>query len=190
MNNILDIVGSFIVAGMVILLVITLNLNMNSTSIETIESSKVQTNTAVNSIIFDYDLYKIGYRATSNRITKADSNWIIYKSDYDNNGSLDSIEYKLGPTSDLAATTNQNDRLIYKKINTGSYLSMGVVSFLKIFYYDSVGSQISYASLSSQPNRNLIRTLKLQVTFESSDSNYAVSQGTNWTKIIRPKNLK
>ncbi|MDQ7818564.1 MAG: hypothetical protein RDU14_16180 [Melioribacteraceae bacterium] len=190
MSSILDIVGSFIIAGMIILLIITLNLNMNSISIQTIENNAVQINTATNSLIFDYDLYKIGYRVPSNRITKADSNWIIYRSDYDNNSTIDTLEYKTGATSELLMTTNPNDRLLYKKINSGNYVTMGVVSKCKIFYYDSLGGQISYASLSNQSSRDLIRTLKIEATFESPDSNYAAYHSTNWTRIFRPKNLK
>jgi len=190
MNSILDTIGSFIVAGIIMLLIIASSLNMNSASVQAIENSLVQTNAAVNSIIFDYDLYKIGYRVPSNKITLADSNRIKYKTDFDNNSTIDSIEYKIGLTDNLYYTTNPHDRIIYKKINNDSYVNMGVVSKFIFSYYDSVGTQLSYQSLSNQSNRNLIRMLKILATFESSDSNYSFDQAINWTKLIRPKNLK
>ena len=74
MSYLLDIVGSFIIAGMVVMILLAININNSASSsvilFTTIEQRKV---TDVSELI-EYDFYKIGFRITSEKISVADSN--------------------------------------------------------------------------------------------------------------------
>lgn len=190
MNTFLETAGSFIIGGMILLIIISFNLNMNTNSIENIQNAFILNNSVVNASIFDYDLYKVGFRATSNKICIADSNRLKFAADIDNNSIIDTIEYKTGTTSDMSATFNPNDQPVLRKLNGGSYYSVAVVSNLIFSYFDSLGTKIPYGYLAYQTNRDRIRTIKIEASFQSDEPSDTTYGGLNWTKTYRPKNLR
>ncbi len=190
MNSLLETIGSFIIGGLILLIVISFNINMNTNSIDNVQNAFLMNNSVVNASIFNYDMYKMGYGVSSNAITKADSNNIIFSLDIDNNSIKDSVEYKSGTIQDLSGTVNPKDKPIFRRLNGGSYKSVGVVTKLTFSYFDSVGSSISYASLTLQANRNKIRTIKIDAAFESNEPRDTTYSGLNWSTSIRPKSLR
>jgi hypothetical protein len=56
---------------------------------------------------------------------------------------MDSINYYLGPTSELSSTPNPRDRLLYRVLNNESPLAsnLGVTQF-KMVYFDALGDTI------------------------------------------------
>jgi lipopolysaccharide export LptBFGC system permease protein LptF len=191
MGYLLDIVGSFIIAGMVIMILLAVNINYSASSsailFTTIEQRKV---TDVSELI-EYDFYKLGYRIADEKIAIADSNEIKFYTDIDNNEFADSIHYYLGETTDLSYTTNPKDKPLYRKRNDQDSLSneMPVVDFY-LSYFDSIGNTLDYASLTSSAGRKLIKSIKIKITVESDemyDDHYRASE---WKKKISPKNLR
>lgn len=43
----------------------------------------------------------------------------------------------------MSATTNPNDRLLYRKIDSGTSNILSVITQINFTYYDSIGTQIS-----------------------------------------------
>ena len=191
MGYLLDIIGSTIIAGMVVMILLTVNINNTATSsallFTTIEQRKI---TAVSDLI-QYDFYKIGYRIPDEKISVADSNEIKFYSDIDNDTVIDSIHYYVGNTSDLSYTTNPDDKPLYRQRNWQDTLltDIPVVEF-NLSYFDSLGNSLAYSSLTSSAGREKIRSIKIKIKVESDeiyDDEYRTSE---WKKKISPKNLR
>jgi lipopolysaccharide export LptBFGC system permease protein LptF len=191
MSYLLDIVGSFIIAGIVIMILLAININNSASSsvilFTTIEQQKL---TDVTDLI-EYDFYKLGYCISGEKISVADSNEIKFYTDIDNNNLTDSIHYYLGETSDLTYTSNPNDKPLHRNRNDQDSLSTNfpVVDF-NLSYFDSIGNTLDYASLTNSAGRELIKSIKIKITVESDelyDEHYRTSE---WKKKISPKNLR
>ena len=191
MGYLLDIIGSTIIAGMVIMILMAVNINTTTSSaallFTTIEQQKM---TQVSEII-QYDFYKIGYLVPGEKIAIADSNEIKFYADIDNDTEIDSIHYYVGYTTDLSYTSNPNDKPLYRQRNWQDNLlaEIPVVDF-NLSYYDSIGNSLDYSSLTSAAGRTLIKSIKIKITVES-DELYADEYRTSeWKKKISPKNLR
>jgi len=191
MSYLLDIIGSTIIAGMVVMILLAININNTTSSsallFTTIEQQKI---TQVSEII-QYDFYKIGYLTSGEKIAIADSNEIKFYADIDNDTEIDSVHYYVGYTTDLSYTTNPDDKPLYRQRNYQDSLlaEIPVVDF-NLSYYDSIGNSLDYSSLTSSAGRNLIKSIKIKITVES-DELYAEEYRTSeWKKKISPKNLR
>ncbi len=115
MGYLLDIIGSTIIAGMVVMVLLTVNINTTTSSsallFTTIEQRKI---TAATELI-QYDFYKIGYLVPGEKIAIADSNEIKFYADIDNDTEIDSVHYYVGYTTDLSYTTNPDDKPLYRQ---------------------------------------------------------------------------
>ena len=149
-TTILDILASIIIGG--ILMMITWRLSDAATE-KTYNNSgelSLQQNLATVAQILENDFRKIGYCADWNKfpdpskaVVFADTSNIIYLTDIDLDSDMDSIRYYLGPTSELSATPNPRDRLLYRVLNHESPLAsnLGVTQF-KMVYFDALGDTI------------------------------------------------
>ena len=121
------------------------------------------------------------------------SNRIEYYSDYDNNGTVDTVEFYLGTVANLSSTMNPNDKPIYKELNndTSQTALSAIVTEFNLVYYDSIGTQLSYSSLSNSSTRNSIRSLRAVIKFEAiASGDTTLYQATDLVATIRPKNLR
>jgi hypothetical protein len=134
MAYLIDVLGSAVIGGMVILLTISINLQMNDLSEDIFMDSIVQGNATSSASDFKYDLYKIGYGVTGNKFITADSTNLYYYSDFNNDGTIDSIQFSLGPTDSLSGTTNPNDRPLYRTLN-GSSANKSVLLIVNKFEF-------------------------------------------------------
>ncbi len=189
MGYLLDIVGSFIIAGMVIMMLMAININTTTASsvilFTTIEQRKI---TNVSELI-EHDFYKIGYRIAGDKISVADSNEIKFYTDIDNNDSADSIHYFLGDITDLSYTYNPNDKPLYRKRNDSLLTEYPVVDF-QLSYFDSIGNTLAYSSLTNSAGRELIKSIKIEIKVESDELYDDKYQTSEWKKKISPKNLR
>ena len=189
MSYLLDIVGSFIIAGMVIMILLAVNINNSASSNAILFTTIEQKNIIDISELIEYDLYKLGYRIPDEKISIADSNEIKFYTDIDNDESVDSIHYFLGDTTDLSSTTNPNDMPLHRNRNDSLSNAFPVVDF-NLSYFDSIGNTLDYSLLTSSAGRNLIKSVKVEIKVESDeiyDDSYRTSE---WKKKISPKNLR
>jgi len=191
MGYLLDIVGSFIIAGMVIMMLMAININTTTASsvilFTTIEQRKM---TDVSELI-EYDFYKIGYRIDVDKISIADSNEIKFYTDIDNNDLADSIHYFLGDITDLSYTYNPNDKPLYRQRNDqDSLLTEYPVVDFQLSYFDSIGNTLAYSSLTNSAGRELIKSIKIEIKVESDELYDDKYQTSKWKKKISPKNLR
>ena len=189
MGYLLDIVGSIIIAGMVVMILLAVNINNAASSSAILFTTIEQKNIIDISELIEYDFYKLGYRISDEKISVADSNEIKFYTDIDNNEFADSIHYYLGETTDLSGTTNPNYKPLYRNRNDSLVTEFPVVDF-NLSYFDSIGNALDYASLTSSAGRELIKSIKIKIKVESDemyDDHYRASE---WKKKISPKNLR
>ena len=189
MSDWLDVAGSFVIGGIVILIFANLNLSISTSASENLYSGIVQGGLTSAADLIEYDFYKIGYRNTGNKIEIADSNEIKFYSDINNDGASDEIHYFLGDAESFTETNNPNDFLLTREKNEEiPVASIPVVDF-KLTYFDSLGQKIDYTLLSSQSERDKIRTLRIRMKCESADMIDDHYEAVEWEKTIRPKNI-
>ncbi len=189
MSYLLDVLGSYIVGALVILMIVGLNTNISKGSNEIVFSNIAQSNLSSIADVINHDFNKIGYRISSDAIAVADSNHLKFYADLDDNGNEDTLYYYGGLTSELSATPNSNDFLLYRILNNASPKSSMAVTKFQLTYYDSLGNQLSNSSLTVQTGRNSIRSIQVYIKQESTSPIDGVYQGAEWKKTITPRNL-
>ena len=176
---ILDVIGSFILFGWLLLSTIRVG-TANSENMQSYGGELlVQENLVEITKLLEYDFRKIGYCAEPNRLpdpTKAiilaDSTQIKFLTDVDLTGSgpdgfIDSIYYYLGPTSELAYTANPRDRLLYRVVNNAAAkgANLGVTSFI-LRYFDGQVNVI--AAPVAAANLQKIQTIQISIIVENT----------------------
>jgi hypothetical protein len=189
MSDLIQLLGSIVIAAYVILIILALNLRINESATQYYQDTFNQRSVIGAANILDYDFHKIGYKASSAKIVQADSSSIKYASDYDNTGTMDTISYYLSSTSAMSSTKNPRDKLLYRKVNQ-TVNTASVVTRFYIQYYDSLLNKLSYSSLTNPTNRANIRTIRVLVKGELADSISTHYSPVEWRKEYRPRNLK
>lgn len=189
MSYLIDIIGSTAIAAAIIFIVLEFNKNVNDVTAEVLLSNMSNNDALTSADVIEYDLYKIGYGVANNAITRADSNYLSFLSDFDNNGSIDSVSYIVGTISQRINTANPYDKPLYRKVNNGSRSLLIPVVDGTFTYLDSIGTTLNYASLASQAVRNRIKVINVNLRTESAEPVNNVYQGIDWARTIRPKNL-
>ncbi|KAF0150900.1 MAG: hypothetical protein FD143_2409 [Ignavibacteria bacterium] len=191
MNHVLDLIGSTIIAGFIILILLRLNSQIGDAATQMHEQTFNQRNAVSVGDILEHDFAKIGYRVSiGEKIIQADSNAIIFRADIDNNGVVDTINYTLTTPDSMNSTPNPNDKKLKRKVNSAISRIAGVVREFNLVYYDSLNVQINYGSLSSAVNRSKIRGIRVYTKFELP---FLVNDSYNPTelrRVYRPKNLR
>lgn len=192
MSTVLQIILSIILFGLFILIVIGVENNVTSYAHQTTFDKNSQTSIVELAQLIDHDFPKIGHMKQKPRFKpgQLDSNRIVWYSDYDNNGTVDSIYYYTGDRLG-SNSPNPNIRYIFRKINNGNPLKVGLgIVYFNISYYDSAMTQINYSQLSQLSNINKIRAIKVRLRAESQ---YKVSDKFSsafWEKTYFPRSLK
>ena len=157
-SSLIDIIGSVIVGGMLLMILFRLNSAAIENTYTYGSDLIVQQNLTASIELLEYDFRKIGYCLNgtgipdaTEAILYADTSRIRFLTDVavDKNnllgdGIADSIEYYLGPTSELLGTGNPNDRILYRKVNTETPLgaNLGITRFY-LTYFDDSGNEIA-----------------------------------------------
>jgi hypothetical protein len=148
---ILDIVGSVIIGGILLLTLFRMNSNATQNTFNFSGELIVQENLVTTIEVMEYDFRKIAYCANpfnlpnpTRAILYADSSRIVFQTDvWPHDGIVDTMEYYLGPASELAGTPNPDDKLLYRIVNgVPSAVNLGV-TFFKIKYFGALNEELS-----------------------------------------------
>ncbi|MGB5849122.1 MAG: hypothetical protein WBH40_11585 [Ignavibacteriaceae bacterium] len=170
--TLLDIVGSTIIGGILLLTLFRMNSTATQNTYNFSGELIVQENMVVTVEVLEYDLRKIGYCENpfnipnpARAILYGDSSRIKYLTDIDFDGNVDTLEYYLGPVSELSGTPNPNDKMLYRLINGApSAVNLGVTDF-NIKYYGALGNELP-PPLSTVPTG--ITSLQVDVSVENT----------------------
>jgi len=184
MNIILDLVGSFIVGGLLLLTLFRAQSNLVQRSDERAMDLIVQGNMATLVEILQHDVRKMGFSVPDSvdAVSAADSTSLTFLADLDADGSIETVSYSVSDTSAASGTENPRDRLFFHRENglPVEGMTMGVTNF-HLTYLDSSGSE------TTTPAQ--IRAIEIEITLESLypyGDRYARAA---WEGTIRPRNL-
>jgi hypothetical protein len=187
----LDIIGSVLIGTLIIFLIMKLNYQVSTNSTEISSNGMVQSYLTTISTVMENDLYKIGYRISSpNKLNNASLNQFSFMEDFNNDGTPDSVRYYLGDTTQARKTKNPNDKPLYRMFNGSNTLKGYFVRDCNFTYYDSSGSQISYTNLSNPDTLKKIRLVKVYIKCESPYLINNYYQSAEYSRKIKPVNLK
>ncbi len=189
MMAMLDIIISFIVGGILLLAILSVNANLTDVGIQSSLDYSAQVGAIDLGQVFEYDLYKIGYHASNPKITFADTVKISYKADFENNGTVDTVTYYAGTTSEASTTPNPRDFPLYRQVNNlPAVKNYYGLTWLRFTYYDSTGAALSTPmSLSADLQR--IKSIRVQVTVQSTFPYDTTYSSAYWERTFFPMNL-
>jgi hypothetical protein len=191
-STILDILGSIMIGGLLLLNINRLQLSANTHTAQFNMEAIVERNLVDVFAMMENDLLKIGYLRgqenisyTGQVILTADTNKIVFLADVNDNGVFDTIEYSVGNRSSLTQTANVADLPFYRKENGvgGMNTNFGITQF-RMEFFDYTGNKLT----TPVSNRGMIATLSLTVAVESpyiSDANFPDYNAKAFWKQIR-----
>jgi len=180
----IELAGTFLIAGIFILSLLTLNgqiMESNTVNSLNVIAQRNATNIAT---ILQTDFRKIGQgieTATESIQSISDSS-LSFVSDIDQDGFADTVAYRLGASGEATGTENAKDRYLYRTLNgSESDVALGLTR-LELTYFDEQGNSTIVPSE--------IRMIGISLTVETPFY-YQERLGTaEWQGQITPNNLK
>lgn len=194
MNVMLDIIGSVMFTGILIITILTVNNNMVMSNYKSISTYEVQTQSVQLGRILEFDLYKVGYKVYGGEILFADTSRLIFRSDLEDKGRIDTIEYNLG--SYMGTSANPRDRQLSRIVNGSPlFISYNATRFI-LTYYDSVMTKMT--TPLSAVNRARVRSINVLLALETPDPievrlkgtvKDSLYTGSYYEKLVPTRNL-
>ncbi|MEW6510639.1 MAG: hypothetical protein AB1428_06720 [Bacteroidota bacterium] len=145
MSAFLDIIASLLFGGALFGIVLTAN--DIATETQTVYSGDmlVQQMLTTTAQLVEGEFRNIGFGVPEREktIMMADSSAVSFLCDVDRNGTIDTVKYSIGPTSELAATDNDLDRFLKRGINAEPVMNVGAVTVFRLRYFTRSGEFLS-----------------------------------------------
>jgi hypothetical protein len=146
--------GSFVVGGLVLLTLLYIHFRFVDINQSQVINEFTESSMTSLADVLDYDFNKVGYRVSANpKICSINDSSIVYLSDLDNNGSVDSVKYFTQRSNNMKylvrRTTISNVR--ESKIAISSFIVQG---------YDSLNNLTVTTSI--------IKSLDVQVVIDNN----------------------
>ena len=182
MNILLDLMGSTIIGGLIVLMLANFSLFQSRSRISSDSELQLQQNAKTLAEILNHDFRKIGYRYDNTAFVEADSERISFYSDIDRDGNIELVTYMLGDTTELSGTTNPGDRILYRIVDSDTIKgsSLGLTK-AKFSYFN--GSGVATTILSE------IQYVKAELWIETIEQVDGEHPFTYWELTINPRNL-
>ena len=187
MGALLDIIGSFVIAGLLMLAIFSTSANLTATATQNALDVLAQENLSVVTEMILYDFHKIGFypcdvAPDDQRILAMSSNGIRFQSDIDNDGSIDTVAYSAGDTAEVSGTPNPKDFILYRLVNNEPRLgaALGVTEF-DLEYRDAADQ------VTAVPSE--VRSIEVGVAVESPFALDDFYPRAIWRTVVRPRNL-
>jgi hypothetical protein len=188
MGVILDIVYSFIIRAMIVLIVLTAMVNLNDSLFRQTERVALNDLVLGAAETIDNDFTLAGYGPSTSKVfAKADSIEAIFSADIDNDGTTETVRYHLG------SGASGSHRILYRTLNAGTDLEIARdVILLRFNYYSKTGTALSGTTVSG------IKSIKISMTIESNHDLNSIYSGTSetssfqkatWERQYFPENL-
>lgn len=175
------IVTSFIIGGLLLLSVFTLNNTVMQHSAQSTMELSAQTHVETLSEVMSYDIRKMGYRTTGVAVQTATPLQLAFLSDLDNDGTVESVSWIADTTAHIPATHNPDDFLIYRIVNSDTTDFATATTGFEFTYYDSTGAQT--AGLTD------IKSVQVVLRCESPEPLSNEYVRASWQQRFSPRNL-
>jgi len=181
-STLIDIMGSVVIGGMILMILLRLNDAAIKNSFEYNGDLIVQENLTEIVLLLEHDFRKIGYSKDwlkipnpSKSIISADQTDISFLTDIEPDGIVDTLRYYLGTRAELSHTENPRDRMFYRQINSGTPVgaNLGVTQF-DLTYFNTLGAQIP----TPVPVPGEIQTIQIDLTVEGTSGYFSAINDT------------
>ena len=193
-NVMLDILGSVIIGGILLLSMANLNEKSTENLYRGSTNLAAQTNLATIVQILETDFRKIGYCADwqqiptpTEAILYADSVSIRYLTDVQSDGIVDTMFYYIDHSTDIPETPNPRDRYMYRVINNEAPVgvNLGVTQF-KMTFFSALGTELTFPLADPRE----IYTMQIDISVEDVAAYNQEYQTIFWRQIrLAARNL-
>lgn len=184
MSSHLDIIGSIIIAGMIILNFSFFMGERTESQIESTNKITAQTEMSDVTSTLRFDLRKVGYGCDSLAILRAQENCFVFRADLENDGKIDTIGYYFSSAN--ALISEKTSPMLYRIVNGRKQRGqdLGLTNF-RFLYFTST----NYGALTQTTSVSSIKAIGVQLRLKSDmkvDGNYQYSMNEF---TITPQNL-
>jgi len=188
-----DIIGSILVRTAIVLIVLRMNISLNTMVSESMAHTNIQQELSILRDIMTSDFEYVGLGlAKGTGVKECTSSKFKFDADLAADGSIETVSYYYGDTDELANTPNPNDRKLYRQIGSGTPLNVanGITKCVFTYYKQDGNPTTDKAQVAS-----FLLTLTLEEgTFSTqvkkSDGTYINKYPASyWEQTFFPPNL-
>jgi len=190
---------SYVIAGFLMIMIFTINYNVGFSNQEVTTTLIKETHTQAVKQILTNDIPKIGYQqggVITNTFIKATDIELSYRSDLDNDGSVETITWTYDPDTTPAHANNPHVNTLIRTVDgVDTDITLGITDF-QIRYYNQYGSTSSMSTPVSSSDFEDIVQIEIEFEMQNDYSlNYRASDPdryitTTWQKRFSPVNLR
>ncbi len=194
-SSLIDVLGSMLIGGVLLLIILRLNESAVQNVYVNAGELIVQQNLLETVKLLEYDFRKIGYCVNWEKFPDP-SKAIIYASEHgikfltdlqdpptypSGDGIIDTVYYYTGPTSELTATPNTKDKMLYRVVNNEQPkgANLGITQF-DLLYFNALGDTIHFPI--TVPSE--IYTMQISITVENTQA-YGEQYSTVFWRQLR-----
>jgi hypothetical protein len=190
MQELFDIICSFVIGGVILVLLLGFNFNIVEGAATQVYKLSAQTYLTAVTDILENDFRKLGYNACTSShdssITFATDDKLTFKSDINDDGTVELLQYYLDEQP-VQGFPNPRLHVLYRVVNgTSQAMDVGITS-LVFSYYDRSGQPLLSRPVASP---SAIRSIKVAMILESKVPYDTTYSGVCWERVIYPKNLR
>ena len=194
MAILLDIIGSALMGGILVLQLMNMTLFMQNASYTSNNELRMQQNAKTLAEIVNYDFRKIGYNFNGTSVLVAEQKKIKFVGDLEapgnpGNGIVDTVEYCVLDSTHATSTSNPRDIVLVRVLNNKDSIdgpTLGLVN-IKFSYLDSLSTPTAVLSK--------IKYIKTELWVEPTETSDNFTTGkqdstfTYWEFTIHPRNI-
>ncbi|MGD8749354.1 MAG: hypothetical protein PVI44_12900 [Balneolaceae bacterium] len=205
----IGLVTSYIIAGIILLAILTMNISLSSSSTELSLTQITREKAATISDMITHDIQKIGYNRnskTSPIITTGEGKKIVFRSNIDNStdNSVEIITWEF-TGNEVTTSDNPNDYILKRTVRdaasgsiiTDTPIKSGVTGF-RVSYFDDYGKPLSdtLSTPVSASDLSKIKQLHITIELQSGEKIYSTPSSPGryvtsvWEKRFSPPNLE
>jgi hypothetical protein len=177
MNEMFDYISSVLMGSMLMINVLTAN-DVASETYSVYDGDMTVQEMLVTTVqVLEGEFRNMGFGVpeAERTVLHADSSSITFLLDMDpSTAALDTLQYFVGDTSEMGYTENERDRFIYRTVNGGSGMKVGVVTIFRLRYITMGGEVLSLPVASDR----LSEVHEVEITLEVQTPYAMHSAGT------------
>jgi hypothetical protein len=194
-STIIDIIGSAIIAGFLLILVSNLYGTVAQATYTSSSELTVQENLTALVELVESDFRLLGWCADPSKIADPTKSIISvgqhnikFITDLNAAGVLDTLSYSLGDLASASSTVNPRDALLYRRVNSGQAMaySLGISQF-DFQYFDALGKPLTFPI----SNPKLVYTMQISIKLESPAAYDTIYNYAFWKQLrLISRNLR
>jgi len=164
MTAIIDLLCAMILGGVILATILSANDNAVENHYVVHGDMLVQELLLGTVPVIESEFRNMGFGTSEDQATvlQADSSSITFLTCQSYGGSIDTVRYSVGDTTELRATQNQKDRYLHRRVNSSKATNVGVVTYFKLAYRNQVGEVLP----TPVPLDRLSEVYTLEITME------------------------